>query len=80
MRYFSDDSTYPLSDPMLDQFCLRILPEIHHRIKWLNLESSCMKQILLATNYPNLCGLGLYNIDSEKALSLFIGKTLQFFH
>ncbi|CAF3094044.1 unnamed protein product [Rotaria sp. Silwood2] len=72
MRYFSDDSTYPLSDPMLDQFCLRILPEIHHRIKWLNLESSCMKQILLATNYPNLCGLGLYNIDSEKALSLFI--------
>ncbi|CAF3501745.1 unnamed protein product, partial [Rotaria sp. Silwood2] len=30
-----------------------------------------MERILLATNYPNLHGLGLYGIDVEKALSLF---------
>ncbi|CAF3801655.1 unnamed protein product [Rotaria sordida] len=67
----SHDSTYPLPDPVLDRFCLQILPKIHCNIKWLNLESSSMKRILLATNYPILYGLGLYNIDVETALSLF---------
>ncbi|CAF1622982.1 unnamed protein product [Rotaria sp. Silwood1] len=56
---------------MLDRFCLQILPEIHHKIKWLNLELTSMEHILLATNYPNLHGLSLYGIDVEKALSLF---------
>ncbi|CAF4381930.1 unnamed protein product, partial [Rotaria sp. Silwood2] len=41
---------------MLDRFCLQILPEIHYKIKWLDLESSSMERILLATNYPNLYG------------------------
>ena len=53
------------------------LPEIHHKIKFLNLESSSMERILLATNYPNLYGLGLYKIGIEKALSLFSGKKLE---
>ncbi|CAF4661927.1 unnamed protein product [Rotaria sp. Silwood2] len=72
--YFLDNCISPLPDPMLDRFCLQILPEIHHKIKWLNLESTSMERILLATNYPNLYGLGLYGIDVEKALSLFNGK------
>jgi hypothetical protein len=80
MKYFSDVSIYPLSDSMLDQFCFQILPSIHHKIKWLNLESSSMERILLTTNYPNLYGLGLYNISIGKTLFLFIGKILQFFH
>jgi hypothetical protein len=61
---------------MLDRFCLQILPKIHHKIKWLNLESRSMERILLAKNYPNLNGLGLYDIDVEKALSLFNSKLL----
>ncbi|CAF4020679.1 unnamed protein product, partial [Rotaria sordida] len=28
---------------ILNQFCFRILPEIHNKIKWLGLESSSMK-------------------------------------
>ncbi|CAF2208551.1 unnamed protein product [Rotaria magnacalcarata] len=72
MRCFSDDSIDPLPDPILDRFCLQILHEIHHKIQWLNLESSSMKRILLATNYPNLFGLGLYDIEIETALSLVI--------
>ncbi|CAF3800435.1 unnamed protein product [Rotaria sp. Silwood1] len=73
MRCFSDDSIDSLPDPILDRFCLQILHEIHYKIQWLNLESSSMKRILLATNYPNLFGLGLYDIEIETALSLFIG-------
>ncbi|CAF1037065.1 unnamed protein product [Rotaria sordida] len=49
---------------MLDRF-LQILPEIHNEIKWLDLHSSSMKDILCAVDYPNLYGLGLYNIDAE---------------
>jgi len=74
MRCFAGDSINPLPKPMLDRFRLQILPEIDHKIKWLNLESSSMESILLAANYPNLYGLGLYDIDAETALSLFIGK------
>jgi hypothetical protein len=72
--YFLNKCISPLPDPMLDRFCLQILPKIHHKIKWLNLESTSMERILLATNYPNLNGLGLYGIDVEKALSLCNGK------
>ncbi|CAF1135776.1 unnamed protein product [Rotaria sp. Silwood1] len=70
-RDFLNDSTYPLSDSMLDEFCSQILPEIHHKNKWLNLESSYMKWILLATNYPNISELGFYNINIDKVLSPF---------
>ncbi|CAF3598969.1 unnamed protein product [Rotaria sordida] len=70
MRRFLDNSNYPLPDLILDRFCSQILPSICHKIKWLNLESSSMKRILHATNYPNLYGLGLYDIEIETALSL----------
>ncbi|CAF1443805.1 unnamed protein product, partial [Rotaria sordida] len=56
---------------MLNRFCLQILPEIHDKIKWFNLESSSMKHILCARNYPNLYALGLYNIDEESVRCLF---------
>ncbi|CAF4267259.1 unnamed protein product [Rotaria magnacalcarata] len=75
MRCFSDDSIDPSPDPILDRFCLQILHEIHHKIQWLNLESSSMKRIFLAANYPNLFELGLYDIEIETALSLFIGES-----
>lgn len=74
MRRASDHHIDPLFDPVLDRFCLQILPEIHHTIKWLNLESSSMKRILLSTNYPNLYGLGLYDTKIEIPLALSIGK------
>jgi hypothetical protein len=43
---------YLLNGRALDRFCSQILPKIHHKIKWLNLESSIMNDILLCTNYP----------------------------
>ncbi|CAF2888135.1 unnamed protein product [Rotaria sp. Silwood2] len=68
--YFLDYDIHSLLDPMLDRFCSQILPEIHDKIKWLHLEPIFMERILLATNYPNLYGLGLHGIDVEKAISL----------
>ena len=72
------DSYYPLNGAILDRFCSQILPKIHHKIKWLNVDSSTMEDILLCTNYPNLYGLGLYNIDQEYALRIFTGKRFSF--
>ncbi|CAF3172235.1 unnamed protein product [Rotaria sp. Silwood2] len=69
------DSSNGLSDRLikriLDRFCLQILPSIHHKIKWLNVESSSMEPILLSTNYPNLYGLGIYHIEKETASRIF---------
>ena len=63
------------SNVILDRFCLQILPEIAMKIKWIDLDSS-MKQILRAVHYPNLYGLGLYNIEHKTAKSLFAGKKI----
>ncbi|CAF4914446.1 unnamed protein product, partial [Rotaria magnacalcarata] len=71
MRCSFNDSKHPLSDTLLEQFYVRILPKIHHKIQWLNIESSSMERILLCTNYPNLYGLGLYNLEIERAKHLF---------
>ncbi len=69
-----DGFIYSLHDSMLDRFCLYILPEIHHKIRRLKLEPRSMMRILLATNYPILSGLGLYNITVETLKHLFTGK------
>jgi hypothetical protein len=68
---------YPLPDPVLDRFCLQILPEIHDKIKSLYLEPSSIERIL-AINYPNLVGLGLFNIQEERAIHHFSGKIFHF--
>ncbi|CAF5177118.1 unnamed protein product, partial [Rotaria sp. Silwood1] len=47
---------YALPDPILDGFCSYILPKIHQKIQWFQLESLLMDCILRATNYPNLYG------------------------
>ncbi|CAF1484567.1 unnamed protein product [Rotaria sordida] len=75
LNCFSDGSISSLSNRMLDKFCLQILPDIGDKIKWLNLESSSMERILLSTNYSNVCKLGLYGLEIEKAKYLFTEKT-----
>ncbi|CAF1013573.1 unnamed protein product [Rotaria sp. Silwood1] len=58
--YFWNDFTYPLPGLILDRFGLQILPEIYHKIKWLDLESISMESILLASHYSNLYKLDLH--------------------
>ncbi|CAF3273585.1 unnamed protein product [Rotaria sp. Silwood2] len=63
-------------DTIIDRFCREILPKINTRIQSLSVESSTMERILLATNYPNLHRLGIYNVPSETARLLFIGNDI----
>jgi hypothetical protein len=72
------DLIYPLPNPMLDQFCSQILSSIHDKIQWFNLESSSMERILLSTNYPNLYGLALYDLEIETVKYLFTGNIIYF--
>ncbi|CAF4968624.1 unnamed protein product [Rotaria sp. Silwood1] len=70
----SDSSVHRYCDSLIDRFCLQILPSIHYKIQRLNLEASSMKRILFATDYPNLRGLGLYNVDDETVKYVFNGS------
>ncbi|CAF4259708.1 unnamed protein product, partial [Adineta steineri] len=58
------------SNTIRHKFCSQILPSIHNKIQCLDLESSSMKHVLYAANYPNLNSLGLYNVDEESVRSL----------
>ncbi|CAF4115829.1 unnamed protein product [Rotaria sordida] len=66
----STDLTLTLPDAVLDRFCLKILPKIHHKIKWLNLESASMERILLVADYPNLRQLDIFINHEEPVLNL----------
>lgn len=63
-------------DIIFNRFCLQILPAVREKIQWFDAESSTMKQILCAADYPNLYGLGLFNLEEETIKSLFTGKKI----
>ncbi|CAF3705187.1 unnamed protein product [Rotaria sp. Silwood1] len=63
-----------IAEPILYRFFVEILPKIRHKILWLNLESSSMDRIL-SINYPNLCGLALHSLTSERARELFTDES-----
>ncbi|CAF3424543.1 unnamed protein product [Rotaria sp. Silwood1] len=70
-----DGLVYSLPDPILDRFCLHILPKIHQNIEWLHLQSRSLERILRATNFPNLYGISLHNIQAKTAIDLFTEQT-----
>ena len=70
MKRSVDETFSPLSERILHRFSQEILPEIDQKIRWLNLESSSMEGIL-SRNYPNLHGLGLYNLQISSATHFF---------
>jgi hypothetical protein len=62
------------SDIVFERFCSQILPAIHKKIQWLDVDSSSAKEILCAADYSNLHGLSLFNIEDETIRNLFTGK------
>ena len=78
MKYISDDFIKPLSNKILDRFYSEVLPSIHHKIQWLDVELSSLERILLSKNYPNLYKLGLYNLEIDRAKHLFTSKIFYF--
>ncbi|CAM4840382.1 unnamed protein product [Rotaria magnacalcarata] len=75
-EFISNDSINPSTDSMFDRFCSHILPKINDKIKWLDLDSSCMERILRATNYPSLYGLTLYNMNVEISMHYATDETI----
>jgi hypothetical protein len=76
----STNLTSPLSDIVLDRFCLKILPQIHEKIKWLKLETLSMERVLLAVNnYPNLHQLDIFIMNKNIDMQLFTSKIFQLF-
>ncbi|CAF0785418.1 unnamed protein product [Rotaria sp. Silwood1] len=71
MRRSSNGVINLLDDSILKRFYSEILPKIHYKIKWFDLEPLCKERILLAADYPNLHGLSLFNIERETILRLF---------
>jgi hypothetical protein len=67
--------TSSITDNKLNRFCTYILPRTHHCIKKLILETTFMKRILLAGDYPNLTSLELFKFDQEQ-ISHFKGQYL----
>jgi hypothetical protein len=61
---------------MINKFCSQILPEICEKVKWFNLESSLIRDILSSNKYSNLCGVNLYNVDETTINFLFTGKKI----
>ncbi|CAF2635662.1 unnamed protein product [Rotaria sp. Silwood2] len=75
MTCASNGLIYPMRKKTIDRFCSHILPKGHHKVEWLNLEVSSMERLLLTTDYPNLHGLGLFNIQQELDEYLFNDKS-----
>jgi len=71
-----NDEVLSIANPTIDRFCIGILPKIGYNIKSLILESESMERILLATDYPNLTELKLYNVNDEIVSQYFTGKKL----
>ncbi|CAF1502603.1 unnamed protein product [Rotaria sordida] len=71
LKWSIDNLISPLSDTVLDRFCKKIIPKIHHNVEWLGTESSSVERILLAAKYPNLNGLALFNMTEDIAQHLF---------
>ncbi len=63
-----------MADPILNRFCISILPKIHYNVKSLILYSISMEQILLTGNYPNLTQLKLFNFNRKIVSDCFTDK------
>ena len=58
---------------MLNQFCSYILPQIHHNIQSLSIETSSIERILQTCNYPKLHRLILHSIKPEVFIKYLSG-------
>jgi hypothetical protein len=61
-------------DSILGRFCNSILPRIQYNVKCLIVEPASMERILLATPYPNLTELKIFNFQQDTSLHYFTGN------
>jgi hypothetical protein len=63
-----------LSDSIIDQYYLNILPEIHQHIECFTLEPSSMERILISNSYPRLHKLTFTKITEDFVVRHFTGN------
>ncbi|CAF2682052.1 unnamed protein product [Rotaria sp. Silwood2] len=68
--------TPPITDEKLDRFCTDILPQRHHYIKKLIVDTTYMKRILLASDYPNLNSLELFSFGQDIVFRYFTDDSI----
>ncbi|CAM4833083.1 unnamed protein product [Rotaria magnacalcarata] len=61
----STNDNSSISNRKLDRFCFEILPQIHHNVKCLILESVSIERVLHAVECPNLTQLKIFNFNKE---------------
>jgi len=74
LNFVSIDNISSIDCFKIERFCIDILPKIHDNVKFLILKPVLMEPILLATDYPNLRKLKLFNFDQETVLQYFTSK------
>ncbi|CAF0836722.1 unnamed protein product [Adineta steineri] len=63
------------NNSIIDRFCIDILPRIHHNVKCFAFDSVFMERILLATDYPNLTVLTIFQFQQEIAANYFTNES-----
>ncbi|CAF1248276.1 unnamed protein product [Adineta steineri] len=71
LNFISNVQNTIINDFQLNRFCDYILPEISHNVKYLIVESTSIERILLATHYPNLIHLKIFNFQCDYSLQYF---------
>ncbi|CAF1208313.1 unnamed protein product [Adineta steineri] len=71
LNFISNVQNTIINDFQLNRFCDYILPEISHNVKYLIVESTYIERILLATHYPNLIHLKIFNFQCDYSLQYF---------
>ena len=70
------DMICSINDSLLVRFCLKILPQIQHNVRFLIVEVGNMERILLAGEYPNLIKLKIFNLNEEILSRYLTGKEM----
>jgi hypothetical protein len=68
------DNICTINEPILDRFCIDILPQIQYNVRCIILESTIMERILLAADYSNLTQLKIFNFNHKIVSHYFIGN------
>jgi hypothetical protein len=71
----SDDQFSTIDPGKLHRFCAEILPQIHHHIQAMTLETASIERILLAAEFPNLNTIVLVGFSPDVLLRYFAGKS-----
>ena len=72
------DQTPSVNSQALFRICDKILPRIHHQIHKLTIDQYSMKEILVATDYPQLSSLSLINFRKRILLQYLTGMLFHF--